>query len=132
MSRSFSVWLDDERRLADAYRTAQKDERGGKTSDEVGLRTESRPLPTTTGCRKRTRPVAYPLLCRGQQRAAMGFKVARSRLQILDIAGIEERPLACDAAGPTGFRQMVAAGLVLQVTIADQGLQCAFPECREV
>jgi len=62
----------------------------------------------------------------------MGLKVARSRLQILDIAGIEERPLACDAAGPTGCRQIVAAGLVLQVTIADQGLQCVFKDSRKV
>src|SRR3989442_15935838 len=99
MSRSFSVWLEEERRLADAYRTAQKDERGRQTSDEVGLRTESRPLLRVTGGREQTRAVAYDLVYQDQQRAARGNKVAVPRLPSRDLAHIEERPLACEALG---------------------------------
>src|SRR3990170_4082886 len=63
---------------------------------------------------------------------AVSLKVAGSRLQIFDIAGVEQRPLAGDAASPPRWRQLVAARLVLQVPIADQGLQGTFQDCRKV
>ena len=57
--------VEEERRLAAAYRTAQL--------DELGLRG---PSPTTTGCRKRTKSVACPRYTGSPQRAAVGFRVA--------------------------------------------------------
>jgi hypothetical protein len=41
--------VEEERRLADAYRTAQKDERGRQTSDEVGLRARERAVADDDG-----------------------------------------------------------------------------------
>ena len=53
--------LEEERRLADAYRTPQKDERGRQTSDELGLRAREQAVADRdVGCRKRTKHVAYP------------------------------------------------------------------------
>jgi hypothetical protein len=53
--------VEEERRLADAYWIAQKDERGRQTSDELGLRAREQAVADhDVGCRKRTKRVAYP------------------------------------------------------------------------
>src|SRR3989304_5971745 len=58
--------------------------------------------------------------------AAVSLKVTGSRLQILDVAGAEKRPLAGDAASPPRWREVIAARLRRQAPLPAPGVGRTF------